>query len=158
MNFEEYTRERISHVGRKKGGTVCNKMRSIYRTMRKDCTCNVDYKTFTAVVNAVGDEIWHRLYAGNIVAIPYLFNMEVVPNKFRWVNRINWKRTHELWEEDADAFNDKMLVRHEPTRYYLRVRHSTLSRKPGNWYRPLLFEIRPVKAMLKGLDDKYELR
>jgi hypothetical protein len=143
--------------GRKAGSNSCNRLRTVYAKLRKEKRVSVDYKTFTDVLRTVGDLIWQKVYAGHSVAIPYLFNMEVLPNTHEFVRSVNWKRTLDWWKEDEDAFNDRLLVRNEPTRLMLKVRHSTFSRRRNMWYYSLLFDIRPVKQKVRDIETKYEL-
>lgn len=144
--------------GRKTGSKSCNKIRSIYYKLRREGKVSVDCSTFGTVLRTVGDLIWQKVYAGHAVAVPYLFNMEVIPNPLQFVRSVNWSRTLNWWKEDEDAFNNRLLVRNEPTRFMLKVRHSTFSRRRSMWYYSLLFEIRPAKQRMKDIETKYELQ
>lgn len=144
--------------GRKTGSKSSNRLRSIYSKLRKEKKVHVDYRTFTTVLRVIGETIWKKVYAGHSVAVPYLFNMEIIPNKYEFVRSVNWKRTLDWWREDDDAFRDRLLVRNEPTKYMLRTRHSTFSRRRSMWYYSLLFDIRLVKQRVRDIETKYELQ
>lgn len=144
--------------GRKVGSKSSNKVRNIYYKLRKEKKVSVDYSTFGTVLRTVGDLIWQKVYAGHSVAVPYLFNMEIIPNPLQFVRSVNWNRTLNWWKEDEDAFRDRLLVRNEPTRFILRTRHSTFSRRRNMWYYSLLFDIRPTKQRMRDIDTKYELQ
>lgn len=145
------------NVGRKKGGKCSNRVRDVYWALKKDKKIDVDYHTFSVLLRTVADIFWKKIYAGHSVAIPYLLNMEVVPNRLVFTRSVDWNRTFGWWKEDPDAFKDRLLVRNKPTRYYLRRRHSTYSRVRKMWYYPLLFDIRPVKQRIRDIETKYEL-
>lgn len=145
-------------LGRKKGSKCCNRIRQVYWALKRDKKVSVDCSTFGDVLRTVAEVYWNKIYAGHSVAIPYLLNMEIVPNKLMFTRSVNWKRTFDWWREDEDAFNDRLLVRNSPTRFLLRTRHSTYSRKRYMWYYPLLFDIRPAKARMMDIETKYELR
>lgn len=156
--FEDYIKNRLAKAGRRSGTDIRNRRRHIYNLMKKDGKIPVSYKTYSAILDTFADKFWNRIYSGNIVAVPYLFNMEIRKSNFRWVKTVDWKRTEALWSEDSDAFKDKLLVRHEPTRFFLRIKRSTLSRNKSEWYYSHLLEIRPSVKRIKGIDDKYELQ
>lgn len=144
--------------GRKKGSTSSNRIRETYWALKKEKKVSVDYHTFGEILRTVAEVFWKKIYAGHAVAVPYLLNMEIVPNKLLFTRSVNWKRTIDWWREDEEAFNDRLLVRNEPTQYLLRVRHSTISRKRYMWYYPLLFDIRPSRQRIRDIETKYELR
>jgi hypothetical protein len=144
-------------AGRKKGSKMVNNIRTVYRLMRKDKAIDMSCTELSTLLNTVADKIWARVYAGNTVAVPYLFNMEVVPTKQKWVRGIDWKRTNELWKTDAEAKADKLLVRYRPTQYYIKVRHSTISPLRSYWYYSHLLTIRLSKAKACAVNQKYEL-
>jgi hypothetical protein len=145
-------------VGRKKGGKCSNRVREVYWALKKDKKVSVDYHTFGIVLRTVADVFWKKIYAGYSVAIPYLLNMEIVPNKILFARSVDWNRTFTWWKEDNDAFEERLLVRNQPTLYFLRARHSTFSRIRRMWYYPLLFDIRPMKQRVRDVETKYELR
>ena len=154
MNYEQWN----SNIkrGRKAGSKPSNSYRTVYRMMRKE-GLDVDYKMFSKILRVVAEKIWDKLYAGHIIAVPYLFNMEIVPNGSSFSNRVNWKRTYKLWAEDEDAFEERLLVRHSPSKYIVRVKHSTLARQRKRWFWPLMMEIRLNRNRLRNLEDKYRL-
>jgi len=143
--------------GRNKGSESCNRMRNVYSRLKKEHKITSSYAEFSAIIKLVGDLIWKKIYEGYSVAVPYLFNMEIIQNNIKWTKSVNWKRTFDFWKEDADAFNNRVLIRNIPTRMLLKVRHSTICRNRRMWYYPLLFEIRPSKQKVKDIETKYEL-
>lgn len=158
MTAEEHIAKIYRNSGRKPGSRILNPVRVVYRKMKQNGSISMEYRQFSDLISAIATGIWKKVYAGNTVAVPYLFNMEIIPNRHKWVRTINWKRTHKLWLEDQEAFQERLLVRHEPSRFLLKVRHSTITRHPKRWYYPLLFEIRPSSCRTKDIETKYELQ
>lgn len=156
--FEQYIANRRASAGRKTNTTCRNRRRHIYNLMKKDGKTPVSYKVYAAILDTFADKFWDRVYEGHIVAVPYLFNVEIRESNFRWVKTVDWKRTEALWKEDEEAFKDRLLVRHEPTRFFLRIRRSTFSRHKSEWYYSHLFEIRPSIKRIRDIDNKYELQ
>jgi hypothetical protein len=74
-----------------------------------------------------------------------------------FVKSVDWKRTHELWKHDEEAYNDRLLVRNTPLRYRLRIKHSTLSFSRKYWYLSMMMKIRPSKSRAKLIEEKYAL-
>ena len=155
MKYNEWTK-RINR-GRKGGSGPANHYRTVYRMLLED-GIDIDYKTFTAILRTVADKVWDKLYAGHIIAIPYLFNMEILPNGSYLTKRVDWKRTCKLWSEDNDAFDEKLLVRHHPSRFIVNIKHSTLSRERKRWFWPLMMDIRLNIGRLRDIESKYELQ
>ena len=158
MNAREFIDSARRNAGRKKGSTIVNRIDSIYKSMVADGSTSLSRADFIKLLNAVSDEFWEKLYNGNCVAIPYLLNMEIVPNNKRFVNSVNWRRTKQLWLDDEQAFQDRLLVRHGPTRFFLKVKHSTINRNSRKWYYPIMFEIRPIRRRVKDIETKYKLQ
>lgn len=156
MTEVEEFKSRIK-VGRKHGSVCCNRIRKAYWELKKAKKLKVDCSTFSLILNTVAEVFWKKVYAGHSVAIPYLFNMEVIPNESIFTRSVNWKRTWDWWKEDNEAFKDRLLVRNMPTRFILRTRHSTISRRRNMWYYPLLFDIRPTRQRVIDIETKYEL-
>lgn len=156
MTFEEYSALRKSKFGRKRGSIYNYSVKDVYDSLKKSGDISVNYRTFRSILYHVGTGVWDKLYAGRIIAIPYLFNMEIVPTNFKWTKRVNWTRTHALWAEDEQAFNDKLLVRQEPSRFFVRIKHSTIARVKKRWYYPHLMDIILSRKRQREIDDKYE--
>ena len=156
--FEQYIEDRNAKAGRTPGTKYINDKKAVYSAMRKANQLDVDYPTFNKILNKVGEKVWEYVYAGHHIAIPFLFNMEVVPNKIEWPRAVDWKRTHEWWCVDSDALRNRLLVRRTPTRNILRIRHSTISRTRKQWYWPLMLEIRPSKGRVREIETKYTLQ
>lgn len=156
--FEQYIKDRNAKAGRTVGTKYLNSKKSVYAAMKKAGQINIEYTIFNKILNKVGEKVWEYVYAGHHIAVPFLFNMEVVPNKIEWPKAIDWKRTHEWWCVDSDAFRDRLLVRRNPTRNILRIRHSTISRSRNQWYWPLMLEIRPSKGRVREIETKYTLQ
>lgn len=157
MNYEEYDKLRRSRVGRKCGHSYSFTIKDVYDSLKASGDLKIDYRTFRKILRSVGSKVWSRLYKGQIIAIPYLFNMEIVPNNLKWPRKVNWKRTHQLWSEDEEAFKDRLLVRHEPSKYFVRIKHSTVSRNRKHWFYPSMVDIHLSKKRQREIDSKYEL-
>lgn len=150
--------ENVRHsAGRKKGSVYCNKIRVVHRIMKRLGYTDMSSAELSRVLNTVAEKFWDKVYAGHIVAIPHLLNMEIVPNRTKWVTSVDWKRTYALWKEDEDAFNDKLLVRNTPHRYILKIRRSTINYRP-RWYYSNLLQFKPNVKRVREIDQRYALR
>lgn len=156
-SYEEYKSNPIPRTGRRRGTSITNKIAEVYRRINKDGRMPVSLPSFRSILDTVADVFWKRVYAGNQVSIPYLCNFEIIPAESIYTPSINWVKTHQLWNEDREAYEDRLLVRNRPNRYKLKVRHSTISFNRRYWYISLMLKIRPVKSRLLAIEDKYEL-
>lgn len=156
-DYDKYLAERIAKSGRKSGTTYVNPRRKVYAKLKKE-GLDISYKKFSKLLETVAFKVWDKVYEGYHVAIPFLFNMEVVPNNIEWPRLVDWKRTHNWWQEDEDAFRNRLLLRRKPTRNFLRIRHSTISRSRKQWYYSLMLDVRPCKGMVREIETRYNLQ
>lgn len=156
-SYEEYLNEPVPRTGRNNGTRIANKVDDVYRLLRRDKHTSLSLKDFRKVLNTVADKFWGKVYDGHSVAVPFLCNFEVQPSTSMFVKSVDWKRTHELWKHDEEAYNDRLLVRNTPLRYRLRIKHSTLSFSRKYWYLSMMMKIRPSKSRAKLIEQKYAL-
>jgi hypothetical protein len=157
MTFEEYSKDRKSKFGRKKGSIYSFTIRDVYDSLKDSGDVSVGFKLFRKILYRLGTKVWDSVYDGKVVAIPYLFNMEIVNSNFHWIKNVDWKRTHKLWAEDEEAFKDRLLVRHQPSRFFVRVKHTTRTRDRSKWYYPSILDIKVSRKRQREIESRYKL-
>ena len=127
MTFEEYDRQlRRVHDKREVLKPHAYTMRTIYRWYRKSHKNNMTEKLFDSVIRRVNEKIAEHMFKGEQFKIPHrMGSMELrkvhhklVRKNGKLSNRIDWKATREMWYEDEDARNRKILIRYEDTISY----------------------------------------
>lgn len=156
--YEEYINNPIPRTGRKRGSSISNKVSVVYRMLKRDGKTDITLSEFRKALDAVADVFWDKVYSGHQVAVPFLFNIEVIPAGSVFTPSINWPRTHKLWKEDRDAYEDRLLVRNTANRFKIKLRHSTISFNKRYWYLSLMMKIRLKKARVSAVEEKYLLR
>lgn len=156
-NAEQYITETRKLAGRKRGSTYCNRIRDVHRIMKRRGYTDLSCTELTKVLNTVAEKFWDKVYSGHIVAIPHLLNMEIVQNYSRWSSSIDWKRTYNLWKEDEEAFDEKLLVRNTPHRFILKIRRSTINHR-SRWYYANMLKFRPNVNRVRDIDKRYALQ
>ena len=154
---EAYINDAMSRRGRKKGGCYCNRLRIVHKAMKEHGDIDFDEAQLSKILNTVAEKFWDKVYAGYGVAVPRLFNIEIIRNTCNWTRAVDWKRTLALWKDDEGAFDERLLVRHRPRRFIAKIRRSTINYR-DRWYYANLLEFHVNKQRLKEIEDKYELR
>lgn len=156
--YQEYLNNPIPRSGRKPGSKMANRLDRVYKELRKDGKISISYTEFHKMLDVVADKFWDRIYSGYQSCIPYICTFEVVPSRTVFTKSIDWKRTHDLWKHDEQAYYDRLLIRNRPLRYCLKIRHSTLSFNKHYWYLSRMLKIKANKPRMKAIQDKYEVR
>ena len=114
-------------------------IRQIYRTLRKNKYLGISPikdSEFYLIINKVNNMIASTLSTGEKIILPqrmgelYLMSrkpkIEFIDNQLKTNLPINWKKTNELWKEDAESCKNKILVRYELDKVYM-TRYSVIN-------------------------------
>lgn len=123
----------------------CVGVYDIYKMLRKNKWPGigkpVSQHDFYAIIRTVNDNIANDILSGIDIDLPYfmgrIFIQKSTPKIFikdgRLVNTfpIDWPSTLKLWEEDREAYNDKILLRYE-RKTRLMVKYSNFNARFKN--------------------------
>ncbi len=137
--------------------------RDIYRLLRKERKHpNIDELTFSKIINAINKELVSIFLEEGEIPLPYQMghielrkhktNIKVINGKVKTDLPVDWKRTLQLWKEDKEAKNSKLLVRHNiPIVYKISYRKAKATYKNKVFY-----HFRPMRAFKKALVPKLQ--
>lgn len=121
-------------------------LKDYYRAFRKQYGNIVSEKLFGDIVRTTNNSYIKDLYADRLVILPHKMggiDIEYIcTNAYEHNNelvvtyRINWDKTLELWYEDPEAYEQKLLVRYEKAKirrpkydkYYAKYTHQSYYR------------------------------
>ena len=128
MDFKEFS-TKVRKAATKKDFKVthCHTTKLYWRWLKKnkwfDLCCPVTERQSGIIIKEINKYFLEKLLQGKDVKLPHHMGtlcIRKIPQKVQFVDgklkipyRPNWKETLKLWYEDASAYKDKVLIRHE---------------------------------------------
>lgn len=164
MNYNKF-RARILKVHNKKKF----KVRSSYGTkqgwrwLKKHKWLNgepVTEKQFGIIIRCVNEYLVEQLLQGHDINLPCRMGkielrktkarIEFVDGKLDTNLPVDWKRTLELWHEDAKAYQDKTLIRKE----YDEIFRIIYNKSSANYNNKTFYQFTPHRDVKKKLSER----
>lgn len=136
--------------------------RDIYRTVRGTSLrgLGIKEKEFCSIITAVNEKIADTLLNGDLVKLPcsmgtlipmQLDTLYLSKSGKLVVNKpIDWKATMALWEEDPQAKENNLRVRHDVDKRFKIV----YSKKGANFRNKYYIKFKPIKSLRMEFIDR----
>lgn len=139
--------------------------RDIYRLLRKERKHpKVDETTFSRIINSVNKELTAIFLVEGEIPLPYQMGsielrkhkprIKIENNKLITDLPVDWKKTLQLWEEDEEAKETKLLVRLNTPMVY---KVSYIKRK-AKYKNKVFYHFRPMRDFKRALVPKIKYK
>lgn len=137
--------------------------RDIYRLLRKERRHpKIEEQQFSKIINAVNKELVSIFLKEGEILLPYQMgtielrkhkpNLKIINGKVKTDLPVDWKRTLQLWKDDIEAREAKLLVRHNTSIIY----QISYRKKTANYKNKVFYHFRPMRAFKKALVPKLQ--